>query len=63
MHLRRLVGGREGRCQVGKLARSTMVAVLLAVAMLSSAGVASADNTPGQGGKHPPARTSSITWE
>lgn len=63
MHLRRLVGGRERRCQVGKLARLTMVAVLLAVAMLSSAGVASADNRHGHGGKNPPARTSGITWE
>ena len=58
MHLRRLVGGREskGRCHMVKLTRAILVAVLLAVTMLSTAGVASA-NDGGKGQK------SNITWE
>lgn len=48
---------------MGKFVRAIMVAVLLAVAMLSSAATASADSKPGMSGKNPPARTSSITWE
>ena len=73
MHLRRLVGGREskGRCHMAKVTRAIFVAVLLAVAMLSTTGVASADGGKGQranitwensapGGAE---RTSNVTWE
>lgn len=48
---------------MGKIAKLATVALLLAVAMLSSAGVASADSRPGEAGKNPPARASGITWE
>ena len=59
MHLRRLVGGRERQVSlVGTCTRLAMVAVLLAVAMLSSAGVASADGGKGKG-----PQPANITWE
>ena len=47
----------KGRCHMVKLTRAILVAVFLAVAMVSTAGVASADSG---GGK---AQKSSITWE
>ena len=43
----------KARCRMGKLARAVLVAVLLAVGMLSSAASASADTKPGLAGtKH-----------
>lgn len=48
---------------MGKLTRLAMVAVLLAVAMLSSAGVASADGKAKGVERDAPQRASGITWE
>lgn len=58
--LRRLVGGRESGWQMTKLLRAFTVAAMLAMAMLASGSVASADG--GLLGKPLP-QPLNITWE
>ena len=62
MRLRRLVGGRERRCQMGKLVKGLTVAAVLAVSLLATGSSASADG--GTKGKAlPAAATLRVTWD
>ena len=62
MHLRRLVGGRERRCRMGRLVKALTVTAVLAVSLLATGSSASADG--GNKGKALPAAASfRVTWD
>ena len=62
MRLRPLVGGRERRCQMGRLVKVLAVTAVLAVSLLATGSSASADG--GNKGKAlPAAATLRVTWD